>query len=91
MTALHLTLVVFLLATILAGLVRVLRGPTAQDRMLAAQLFGTTGAAVMLLLAEASGTPALRDVALVFVLLAVLATVAFVRQPRPHDPGGDRP
>jgi multicomponent Na+:H+ antiporter subunit F len=88
MIGLHLVLVVLLLATILAGLVRVVRGPTAPDRILAAQLFGTTGVAVMILLAEAVEVPALRDVALVFVLLAVLATVAFVRQLRPRDPDG---
>ncbi|MEA3302986.1 MAG: pH regulation protein F, partial [Pseudomonadota bacterium] len=32
----------FLLMTLIAGLWRVLRGPTPADRMLAAQLFGTT-------------------------------------------------
>lgn len=35
-----------------AGLVRIARGPTPADRMLAAQLFGTTGVAVLLLLAQ---------------------------------------
>lgn len=58
---------------------RVLRGPTAADRMLAAQLFGTTAVAVLLLLAETSGVAALRDVALVFALLAAVTAVAFVR------------
>jgi len=70
----------FLLLTIAAGMVRVLRGPTDGDRMLAAQLFGTTGVAILLLLAEALAMPALIDVALVFALLAAVATVAFVRQ-----------
>ncbi len=67
----------FLLVNILAGLIRVLRGPTAYDRMLAAQLFGTTGVAILLLLAEALDEPALRDVGLVFALLAVIATTVF--------------
>lgn len=70
----------FLLITIAAGMVRVLRGPTDSDRMLAAQLFGTTGVAILLLLGEALAIPALVDVALVFALLAAVATVAFVRQ-----------
>ncbi len=70
----------FLLGTLVAGLWRVLRGPTAADRMLAAQLFGTTAVAALLLLAEADGAPALRDVALVFALLAVVAVVTFVRR-----------
>ncbi|MDP1691018.1 MAG: monovalent cation/H+ antiporter complex subunit F [Burkholderiaceae bacterium] len=70
----------FLLLNIAAGLARILRGPTVADRMLAAQLFGTTGVAALLLLAEAQALPALRDVALVFAALAVLATVAFVKR-----------
>lgn len=71
---------VFLLFTILAGLLRVLRGPTPADRMLAAQLFGTTGVAILLLLGRGLGMPALRDVALLFVLLGALATIAFVKR-----------
>jgi multicomponent Na+:H+ antiporter subunit F len=80
MSEFHLAMAIFLLLNIFAGLVRVLRGPTPADRMLAAQLFGTTGVAILLLLAEAFGLPALRDVALVFVLLGALATVAFVKR-----------
>ena len=89
MTGFLLAAVLFLLATIGAGMVRVLRGPTAGDRMLAAQLFGTTGVAILLILAEALGQPALVDVALVFALLAAVATVAFVR--KPEEPGEDGP
>ncbi len=70
----------FLLLTLVAGLWRVLRGPTAADRMLAAQLFGTTAVACVLLLAQAFDHPPLRDVALVFALLAALTAVAFVRR-----------
>lgn len=70
----------FLLVTIVAGMVRVLLGPTDADRMLAAQLFGTTGVAILLLLGEALAMPALTDVALIFALLAVVAALAFVRQ-----------
>jgi multicomponent Na+:H+ antiporter subunit F len=68
-----------LLVTIVIGLGRILRGPTPADRMLTAQLFGTTGVAILLLLAEATAKPALRDVGLVFALLAVVATAVFVR------------
>lgn len=75
-------LALFLVLNLIAGLVRVLRGPTDADRMLAAQLFGTTGVGILLVLAEAQGLAALRDVALVFALLAALATVAFVRARR---------
>jgi multicomponent Na+:H+ antiporter subunit F len=75
---------VFLLLNLTGGLVRILRGPSAADRMLAAQLFGTTGVAVLLLLGEATGVAALQNVALVFALLAVVTTAAFVlRHARP--------
>ena len=70
----------FLLLNLAAGLWRVMRGPTAADRMIAAQLFGTTAVAVLLLLSEAMAQPALRDVALVFALLAAVAAVAFVQR-----------
>jgi multicomponent Na+:H+ antiporter subunit F len=69
---------VVLLLTILAGLGRILRGPTLADRMLAAQLFGTTGVGVLLLLAFAWDMPRVLDVALVVALLASVVGVAFV-------------
>ncbi len=69
---------VVLLASLALGLVRIWRGPGLADRMLAAQLFGTTGVALLLVLAQAQGLAALRDVALVLALLALLAVVAFV-------------
>lgn len=69
-----------LLLTIIVGLFRVERGPTPADRMLAAQLFGTSGVATLLILAQALEEPALRDVALVFALLAAMAAVAFVKR-----------
>ncbi len=69
----------FLFLTMVAGFWRVLRGPDAGDRLMAAQLFGSTVSAIMLLLAEAQGNPGLRSVALVFASLAVVSVVAFVR------------
>ena len=80
MNELYLILAVFLLLNLLTGMVRVLQGPTLQDRMLAAQLFGTVGVAILLILSESLAAPALRDVALVFALLGAVAVVAFVRR-----------
>lgn len=80
MAELHLWLALVLLATLVAGIVRILRGPTPADRMLAAQLMATTAVAVLLLLSKGLGLPALEDVALVFALLAALAAVALVRR-----------
>ncbi len=72
-------LAALLLATALVGLWRVLRGPTAADRMVAAQLIGTSGAALLLVLAHHSQVPALRDTALVLALLAAVLTAALVQ------------
>ncbi len=85
MQVIYLSLVLFLLLNLAAGMWRVLRGPTAADRMLAAQLFGTTAVAVLLLLAQAGDAAALRDVALVFALLAAVTAVAFVRRAWPEQ------
>jgi multicomponent Na+:H+ antiporter subunit F len=73
-------LALFLLLNLVVGLARVWRGPTPADRILAAQLFGTTGVAILVLLADALSTPSLRDVALVLALLAAVAVVVFVRR-----------
>jgi multicomponent Na+:H+ antiporter subunit F len=92
MDILYSGLALFLMLTLMAGLWRVLHGPTPADRMLAAQLFGTTAVATLLLWAQALGRPALRDVALVFALLAAVTTVAFVRRAwvaEERNDGGD--
>jgi multicomponent Na+:H+ antiporter subunit F len=69
-----------LILNFVAGLLRVWWGPSAADRMLAAQLFSTTGTAVLLLLSKGLSNPALQDVALVSALLAAVSTVVFVRR-----------
>jgi len=80
MQILYLSIAVFLLLPLVAGLWRVLRGPSSADRMLAAQLFGSTAVACVLLLAQIFDAPSLRDVALIFALLAAVAAIAFVRR-----------
>lgn len=79
---------VFLLLTVLVGLIRVARGPTLADRILVAQLFGTTGVTVLLLLASDTGLAALRDVALVFAILAPITVATMVRQTAGRWNGG---
>ncbi len=76
----YLWFAVFLLISILLGLIRILRGPAPADRMVAAQLFGTTGVAITLVIAEALEQPAIRTVGLIFAVLAVFATAVFVRR-----------
>lgn len=88
MTTFYLGVAVFLVLTLAAGLVRVLRGPTGADRMLSAQLLGTTGVAILLLLAEVQEEAALRDAAFLLALLAVFAVIAFVHRARGARRGG---
>lgn len=63
--------------TVVGSLWRAVRGPTDADRLLTPQLFGTAGVAGMLVASERLETPALRDVALLLALLAVVTTAAF--------------
>jgi multicomponent Na+:H+ antiporter subunit F len=79
MTGLMSGIAAFLLLNILVGLIRVWQGPTTPDRMLATLLFGTTGTAILLLLAEVMSHPPIRDTAIVLALLAAIATIVFVR------------
>lgn len=80
MNWMHTILALILLLTVVVGMIRILRGPTAADRMMTAQLFGTSGVAILLLLSAGMSSPVLIDVALVFALLAALATMTFVRR-----------
>lgn len=74
---------VVLVACIVAGLWRGVRGPTAEDRLTAFVLLGTSGAALFIVLASALDVPALRDVAITVVALATVAVVVYTRrQPR---------
>lgn len=76
-------------ATVVAGLVRVLRGPAGADRIMAAQLLGTGGIAALLLAGVATATPALSDVALILAVLAAFASVAMARAAPPQEDRGE--
>lgn len=88
MNTLYLGLAVLLLLTVSAGLVRMWRGPTAVERRQACRLLGTSGVAMVLLLAQAFTTSGLRDMVLLFSLLAVVTVVAFtlLTWSHPGDP-----
>lgn len=79
MTSFYTVAAAFLFLMVVAGLWRAVRGPDPADRLMAAQLFGTNAAAIMLLLAEGGGPPGSRYLALVFSALGVVTVVAFVR------------
>lgn len=71
-----------LVLSVLAGLWRVIQGPTKADRLLSVQLFGTAGAALMLVLSALAEQPAFRDAALVLALLAAVVSAALVQYMR---------
>ena len=77
----------FVLAVVALGLVRILRGPTDADRIMAAQLLGTGGIAALLLIGAATDLSAAKDVALSLALLAAFASAAFANGlANPDDP-----
>ncbi len=79
---------VFVLAMVSLGIFRILRGPVDTDRMMAAQLIGTGGVAVLLLVAVATAAPSIVDVALMLALLAAFASIGFVVGAAGSDVGG---
>lgn len=76
-----------LLLSILVGLWRIVFGPSRIDRLIAVQLFGSAGTAMLLLLSQSQRMPALLDVALILALLAALLSAALVQYLRSnlHD------
>lgn len=54
------------------SLVRVGIGPSVRDRVMGLALVSTTGTAVLIVLAEATGIAALRDAALALAVVAAL-------------------
>lgn len=70
--------VVFLLLNIALGLIRVWRGPTVADRLLTTQLFGTTGMAILLVLAGYLENLTFLNVAITFNVLAILLVIGLV-------------
>lgn len=70
---------VLLLATLGVALIRAVRGPGRVDRIMAAQLVGTGGVGVALVLGAARNDPSMLDAALIGTLLASVAVSAYVR------------
>lgn len=79
MHELDLGLAALLMVSLILGGVRIARGPTRADRMLAMQFLTTSAVAIFLLLADALDEPALRNLSLAFVTLAALTTIAFTQ------------
>jgi multicomponent Na+:H+ antiporter subunit F len=74
----HAVIAALLLLNAGVALWRLRRGPTSADRMLAAEMVSVSAIAVLLLFGAGFAQPALVDVALLFALLAAVATANFV-------------
>lgn len=82
--------VVMLALSLVVGLVTILFRTSAADRLLAAQLIGTVGISILLVLSVLLAQPALVDAALILAMLAVLVTAVFTHRQRqqPTNKGG---
>ena len=76
-----------ILVNVAASLARILKGPTRADRMMGAQLVGTGGVAMLVLLSLAEGQEGVLDVALLLALLSAFAAVGFVKSLSPAGAG----
>jgi len=80
------------LAMVSLGMIRIFRGNSDADSVMAVQLLGTGGIAALLLLGAATAETAVVDVALTLALLAAFAAIAFVKSAiasLPRDPGSE--
>jgi len=68
-----------LLVAIALAMVRLLRGPSLPDRVVALDMIGIMAVAFLGVLSIRTGEPAFLDAALTLALIAFLATVAFAR------------
>ncbi|MES9850637.1 MAG: monovalent cation/H+ antiporter complex subunit F [Candidatus Thiodiazotropha sp. L084R] len=69
-----------LLLSLVMGIIRALKGPSLEDRLISILLLGTGGVAILLLLSVSMQLTALLDVGLLLVLLAAVTTAAMTRR-----------
>ena len=87
------TVTIVILVAITIGLVRAFRGPTLYDRVLAANMVGTQTVLIVAILGFMTGRPEFLDIALVYVLISFVSTIAVLRvycNPRETTPKGDK-
>jgi multicomponent Na+:H+ antiporter subunit F len=73
------TISIVILVAIAVGLVRAFRGPTLYDRVLAANMIGTLTVLMVAVLGFMTGRPEFLDIALVYVLISFVSTIAVLR------------
>lgn len=82
MDALVLAVAVFLVLNLAAGVAAALRARRASELLVVAMLSGTTTTGVLVLLADGLDLPALRDVALMVAIVAVVPIAAYASTAR---------
>ena len=70
---------VVILVAIAMGLLRAFRGPTLYDRVLAANMIGTLTVLMVAVLGFMTGRPEFIDIALVYVLISFVSTIAVLK------------
>ncbi len=81
----HVTLVTLALA-LLVAFVRLAKGPTLPDRVVATDLFGVLVVGIIVVLAGWSGVRATLDAAIVIALVGFLGTIAYATYVERGDP-----
>lgn len=74
----NIVLGMLILATLLA-MVRIVRGPSLPDRVIALDLIGSVVAGIIAVYAVANDEPVFVDVAIVMALVIFIGTIAFAR------------
>ncbi len=74
----YLMILLLLVVAMLIGLLRIIQGPAETDRMLAIQLFSSTGIAMLLVIGEWTDSASVLNIALCFALLAPITITAFM-------------
>lgn len=70
---------ILVLASLLLGFVRVLRGPSLPDRVMALDMIGLASVSVIVLVAIQTDQAILMDAAIALALISFLGTLAFAR------------
>ena len=68
-----------ILVAVAIGLIRAFRGPTLYDRILAANMIGAQTVLLVAVIGFLTGRPEFLDIALVYVLISFVGTVAVLR------------
>ena len=82
------------LASLVLGVIRALKGPTVFDRVLAGNAIGTGAIILLALFGFLTGRPEFLDIGILYALLNIIGTLAVLKFFRYGDlshPGGEEP